>query len=1298
MPNPSLREIYSRAMERRSPEERAAYLDQACAGDHALKIKVEALLKESVDDSFLETPAAELPEPRVPAPSEEPGVVIGRYKLLQKIGEGGFGVVYMAEQLEPVVRRVALKIIKPGMDTRQVIARFEAERQALAMMDHAHVARVLDAGATESGRPYFVMELVRGIPITRFCDENELRIEERLELFLGVCSAIQHAHQKGVIHRDIKPSNVMITLHDDKPVPKVIDFGIAKAIQQRLTERTLFTHYAQFVGTPAYVSPEQAQMSGLDIDTRSDIYSLGVLLYELVTGRTPLDGRELIESGIDEVRRRIREDEPVKPSTRLSALAGAEQSVVAKHRGTDPASLRGGCRGELDWIVMKALEKDRTRRYDTAKGFANDVRRYLNHEPVEAAAPSVGYRARKFIVRHRKSVAAASLTALVLVCGTVVSTWQAIRATQASERERLAHENVLKSLAAATAAEQLANRERRRAESLMTQLDLDRAEDYFSAMQHDRGLASLARALRREPSNRGIAGRLIAALSGVSHMLPAGPAMAHPAGVRSASFNRDGSLILTVADDGKVYLWDGETPTPEGRLIAHDSTVQFGTFSPDGELAATASQSGAVQLWRVPSCEPSGDAIPFGVRLSKLLWSADGRLIAGGAHDGSVQCWDLGHGGWAFPVLQQDAAVLDMEFNPQATVLAVGCEDGTARIWNLEPRPAVAMDLRHTRKVTQVRFSPDGGRLLTASHDGRLRLWDSGSWTNVFDVPAHSTAITCVEFDPSGSRIASGSWDKTVRILDAATGTASAQALEHDEAPSSLCFLGGGEFLATGSRDARVRLWSVSGGRLVGVPFRHQFLVYSVAVSPDGERLLTASNDDTARLLDARAGNAWPLQIDLREPVVAAALLPGSDRVLLASSARVVEWGPVQGQHETLASGFPDRIGVLAVDGRGNRIAVGGVDGRVRILQRHGRAFSRDLNHESPVNSIEFSPDGSRLLTAGETARVWLVNPSNEVALVTVHQRVSSAHFSPDGASLVTASWDCSATVWDAQTGEALTPPLKHGLPVLEAAFDPTGQWIATASRDQTAGLWEADTGRLLILLPHRHEVGRVLFSPDGRVLATASGDHQVSLWRVPDGVPATSRPLHHADRIQAMSFSSDGQWLATASAGIARVWDIRSGRTLTGPLAHANMVSALAFAEEGRRLITASWDGTALRHDLPSFKEHPPNWLPLLAESVGGLRFTDQGQEEVVAVDEFLRMKSRMLAPRPDGEFESWARWFLSDRGHRNTSFRSPVTVPEFIRRRLREESPSSLRTVLALDPANAEALSKLSDATRRR
>ncbi len=530
------RDVFISALQK-EPSERSAYLDSACAGNPALRRRIDSLLKAHDDpDDFLElppdvdatsvdslgqerpstlgfddaipddtpasTPEADLeasPTNDIPAGStvaaaprpnaEEPGSRIGHYKLLQKIGEGGMGIVYMAEQEKPVSRRVALKVIKPGMDTDQVVARFDAERQALAIMDHNNIAKVFDAGATESGRPYFVMELVSGIPITDFCDRANLSPRERLKLFIPVCQAIQHAHQKGIIHRDVKPSNILITLHDGKPVPKVIDFGIAKAISQRLTERTMFTQFGAIVGTLEYMSPEQAEMSGMDIDTRTDVYALGVVLYELLAGTTPLQRTSLREAAFAEILRRIREEEPPKPSKRLSD-SGESLASISAHRKTEPVRLAKLVRGELDWIVMKSLEKDRGRRYETASAFAQDIQRYLEGDPVEACPPSASYKLRKLARKHRAALATVGAFAIVLVIATAISAGLAVWAN----RERVR----------AVTAENSAKEQQVRAQE-REQMAIDAVRRYgdvvreSAELKNDPGLAKLRATLLKEP-------------------------------------------------------------------------------------------------------------------------------------------------------------------------------------------------------------------------------------------------------------------------------------------------------------------------------------------------------------------------------------------------------------------------------------------------------------------------------------------------------------------------------------------------------------------------------------------------------------------------------------------------------------------------------------------------------------------------------------------------------------------------------------------------------------------------------
>ncbi len=549
------REIFIAARQKQSAAEREAFLDQVCGGDHELRRRVATLLQEHAQlGSFLEAPAPGLPSPVVgegrglgatvdlPPIAEAPGTVIGPYKLLEQIGEGGFGVVFMAEQTEPVRRKVALKILKPGMDTRQVVARFEAERQALAIMDHPNIAKVFDGGMTgvrsqgsgvrgqvsaaltpdsclltpDLGRPYFVMELVKGLPITAFCDQNHLTPRQRLELFVPVCQAVQHAHHKGIIHRDLKPSNILVVMHDTTPVPKVIDFGVAKALGQELTDKTLFTGFAQMVGTPLYMSPEQAGQSGLDIDTRSDIYSLGVLLYELLTGTTPFSKERFKQAAYDEIRRIIREEEPPKPSARLSDSKDSLPSISAQ-RHTEPAKLTKLVRGELDWIVMKSLEKDRDRRYQSPNSLASDIQHYLHDEPVQACPPSAWYRLRKFARRNKVAFAMASVAALALVAFAVAGIF-AYR-NQLTEQQRLAEQKAHE--------EQLLGVQRENAleRALMAAMsgDFDRAEKVIGEAELLGASAGQMRMLRGYVAfHRGDMETAIQHLEQAAKLLPAG--------------------------------------------------------------------------------------------------------------------------------------------------------------------------------------------------------------------------------------------------------------------------------------------------------------------------------------------------------------------------------------------------------------------------------------------------------------------------------------------------------------------------------------------------------------------------------------------------------------------------------------------------------------------------------------------------------------------------------------------------------------------------------------------------------
>jgi WD40 repeat protein/serine/threonine protein kinase len=1094
------RDLFIAALQKEAPADRRAYLDEACKGNENLRRGVEALLE--VHDragSFLESPVADLVSGVDGPQTAHPGTVIGPYKLLEQIGEGGFGVVYLAEQQQPVRRKVAVKVLKPGMDTKQVVARFEAERQALALMDHTNIARVLDAGASDSGRPYFVMELVRGISITPFCDQSHLPVRERLELFLSVCQAVQHAHQKGIIHRDLKPSNVLVTLHESTPLVKVIDFGIAKALgPERLTDKTLVTGLVHMIGTPLYMSPEQAEMSGQDADTRTDIYALGVLLYELLTGTTPFDKERLKEVSCDEIRRIIREEEPPKPSTRISVL-GKAAAMVSANRQSEPRRLSQLFHGELDWIVMKALEKDRNRRYDTASSFAADVQRYLHDEPVQACPPSAGYRLRKFARKYRTplSVAAAVLVLLAAVAG-VASVGYVREAAERAEADRQ-REEAQRQRAAAEAAEQKIRRQWYAAS--------------ISAMQQawDTGQIGRLRALLAETesySDRGFEWYYCQRLCHRELQTFIG----HHAGVRAVCWSPDGKWLTTGGKDGTVKVWEAASGRELRTLRGHADGVTSVSWSPDGKWLATGSYDGTAKVW-----DAAGGREPLTLKghtdnVKSVSWSPDGKRLATASADGTAKLWDAADGRQLLTFKghtnqgQHHHAVQSVSWSPNGKLLATGGW-GTAMLWDTTTsRKPLRVLSGHTNLVTAVSWSPDGKWLATGSWDGTAKLWDATKGEEVLSLQGRLGPVFCVSWSPDGKWLATGTADGTAKVWEAAKGREQLRLQGHTELIYWVAWSPDGKRLATASLDGTAKVWDAVEGREPLTLRGHAGEVGSVSWSPDGKRLATGSRDETAKVWEV-AGRR-----ELRT-------LPGH-KSLVGS----VSWSP-----------------------DGKWLATGSWDGTAKVWDLTGRQEPLTLQVQaSRVLSVSWSADSRRLATANSdgTAKVWDAADGSVLLILKGHTGpVFSVAWSPDGKWLATGSADGTAKVWDATSGRQVRNLKEHTRLVHCVSWSPDSRRLATGSMDRTAKVWDAADGSVLLTLKgHRSLVRSVSWSPDGRRLATGSEDVTGKVWDAVDG----RELLTLTGPVGSVSWSPDGIFLATGCwDGTAKVWDAASAEAV---------------------------------------------------------------------------------------------------------------------------------------------------------
>ncbi len=1167
------------------------------------------------------------------------------------------GVVYKARQVS-LNRIVAVKMLLFGkLAGDGFIKRFRAEAEAAASLQHANIVAIHEVGEHE-GQPYFSMDYVEGTNLAALIKNEALPARRAAGYLRSVAEAIHYAHQRGVLHRDFKPSNLLIDANDQ---PRITDFGLAK----RLQGEPDLTITGQVLGTPHYMPPEQAGGKRGEISVASDVYSLGAILYHALVGRPPF-----LADTLEGVLTQLLHNEPASP------------------RLLNPTIPR-----DLETICLKCLNKKPAHRYESAVALADELGRWLNHEPIRARPITSAEKLWRWC--RRKPAMAALAVALTLVAGAGLTgiLWQWRRAEQHAASETT---------------------QRVRAEEALTLLELQRAEDLLEKDEVVMGVAYLARIVRQQPTNRVAAQRLLSALTQRNFSLPVSPPlqhnkkvpyaafspdgrrmvtvsldfharlwdartgallappMVHENAVRFAEFSPDGTRLLTFADDCRAYLWDGTNGHAIGRPMSHPKTINTAHFSLDGHRVVTASQDGTARVWDGRSGQPVSHAtLRHQDAVSSASFSPDGKWIVTASRDRTAQVWDATTFQPRGKPFQHHSAVGAAEFSPDARWI-ITMDHDTTGLWDLTAAEPPAKAFALPARIHSARFSPDGGRILTAPMAGGAGIWKSPDLTSLAGPLSHRGQINSIEFGPEGQRILTGSHDNTARVWDAQSGEPLTPPMQHDGMVWSARFSPDGMFAVTASADQTARIWDVRLGGVRSAPMSHQAPLRAAEFSPDSEWVVTAAQDNTARMWNARTGQQRGSSMMHAAWVTAAEFSLDGQRVATASSDRTARiWDAATGQPltEPLSHGANLDWARFSPDGRWLATAskVGNI---VRLWNAHtGEPHGQPIQHERSVHFVSFSPDG-RLLMSGDSkedvAHVWEVASGKRLAQTPAREgQPSYGEFSPDGERLVTASQDGTARIFNARTGLPLIEPLRHKGIVHTARFSRDGRRVVTASDDTTARVWDAGTGQ-----------------PMGE-------------------------PLRHSDVVQRAEFSQDGTLVVTASDdGTARLWDARSGRPISEPFVHRDKVVSARFSPDGRHVLTASHDRNARVWDvppvcpaieqagLPGEKTNESSALLLadLAETVIGKRVNAQGALESVSSARLGEVRQRLAKLPRDADFTRWLEWFFADRSTRNISPYSQVRMSDYIWSRAKETNQTSWREALMLCPTQGYAFAQLS------